>query len=102
MATADTRSAGESTADAAWAARIAAHRDRRPDHWSTEEIGKAPEELVALIGRRRPDDTLLVDDIGGWLSALLETAPAGDQARPRHRAAVTALVAPSRRRRPAS
>ena len=64
--------------DAEWAARIAAHRDRRPDHWTTEEIGGAPDELTKLITDAGADDTVLVDDIGGWLSALLHRAAGAD------------------------
>jgi adenosyl cobinamide kinase/adenosyl cobinamide phosphate guanylyltransferase/NaMN:DMB phosphoribosyltransferase len=66
--------AAEPYADAEWAARVERHRDRRPGGWSTEEIGKAPEDLAALISAAGADDTILVDDIGGWLTALLGVA----------------------------
>ncbi len=89
-----------SATDAVWAGRIAAHRDRRPEHWSTEEIGKAPEELAALVAAAGADETLLVDDIGGWLAALLASTTLLDQgvsqttaADQTPRGAVTALAA---------
>jgi nicotinate-nucleotide--dimethylbenzimidazole phosphoribosyltransferase len=63
--------------DVEWSSRLAAHRDRRPDGWSTEEIGKTPDELSDLIANATAADTILVDDIGGWLSALLDRARAG-------------------------
>jgi adenosylcobinamide kinase/adenosylcobinamide-phosphate guanylyltransferase len=52
--------------DADWSARIAAHRDRRPAHWSTVETRDVPTQL-------RSDATpTLVDDIGGWLTAVMD------------------------------
>jgi nicotinate-nucleotide--dimethylbenzimidazole phosphoribosyltransferase len=52
-----------------WAARIAAHRARRPDAWLTEETGTAPERLAELVADTKPDQTVLVDDLGGWVAA---------------------------------
>ncbi len=46
----------------------------RPEGWSTEEFGKTPDELAAMIANAASTDTILVDDIGGWLRALLERA----------------------------
>jgi len=69
VATAGTATVG----DAEWAARIAAHRQRRPAHWGTEETGGDPARLVALLCEAKPDEVLLVDDLGGWLTALLDT-----------------------------
>src|SRR5581483_10334975 len=66
--------------DAEWTARVAAHRARRPEGWSTEELGGAPERLAELLAGASPDDVLLVDDLGGWLSAAVDTG--GDWARP--------------------
>ncbi len=53
--------------DAAWSARVAAHRDRRPTHWSTIETVDVPTQL-------RSDTTTatLVDDLGGWLTAMMD------------------------------
>src|SRR5215475_4894416 len=56
--------------DPEWAGRIAAHRARRPGHWITEEL-TAPERLIELLGDAKPDDTVLVDDLGGWLTSVL-------------------------------
>jgi adenosylcobinamide kinase/adenosylcobinamide-phosphate guanylyltransferase len=54
-------------ADPAWLQRIAEHRDRRPPHWSTLETDDIATQL-----RRSPDTPTLVDDIGGWLTAMLD------------------------------
>jgi adenosylcobinamide kinase / adenosylcobinamide-phosphate guanylyltransferase len=57
--------------DDAWAARVAAHRARRPRHWSTVESFDLPKQL-------RADDSLstLVDDVGGWLNAAMDRVDA--------------------------
>src|SRR5256885_8740875 len=57
--------------DPEWAARLAAHRARRPATWLTEETGADPRRLVELLGEAKPDQTVLVDDLGGWITALL-------------------------------
>lgn len=54
-------------ADAEMADRIAAHRDRRPADWVTEETTE-----LARVLREHPDATVLVDDLGGWLTARLD------------------------------
>ncbi len=53
--------------DAEWSARIAAHRARRPPHWSTVETEDVPTQL-----RAQPAMPTLVDDIGGWLAAVMD------------------------------
>ncbi|MEU6024494.1 bifunctional adenosylcobinamide kinase/adenosylcobinamide-phosphate guanylyltransferase [Micromonospora sp. NPDC047134] len=65
---------------AEWAARLAAHRDRRPASWSTEETASDPRRLADVIATARADETLLVDDLGGWVTVLLDPAhqPADD------------------------
>jgi adenosylcobinamide kinase/adenosylcobinamide-phosphate guanylyltransferase len=59
--------------DAAWRQRIAEHRGCRPSHWSTVETDDVAGQL-----RRSPDTPTLVDDIGGWLTALLDKRQAWD------------------------
>jgi adenosylcobinamide kinase/adenosylcobinamide-phosphate guanylyltransferase len=59
--------------DAAWPARIAEHRSRRPRHWSTVETDDIATEL-----RRSPRTPTLVDDIGAWLAAALDRHRAWD------------------------
>ena len=50
--------------DAEWAARIAAHRARRPASWTTLET-TAPAELLR-------DGVVLVDSVTTWVAALLD------------------------------
>src|SRR5262249_50642959 len=61
--------------DPEWLARIEAHQRRRPQSWSTEETGADPARLTALLTEAKPDDTLLVDDLGGRVTALPDPAP---------------------------
>ncbi len=60
--------------DPEWRARIEAHQRRRPQSWTTEETGADPARLATLLTEAKPDDTLLVDDLGGWIAALLDPA----------------------------
>jgi adenosylcobinamide kinase / adenosylcobinamide-phosphate guanylyltransferase len=53
--------------DADWSARIAAHRARRPPHWSTVETVDVPTQLRSEVAI-----PTLVDDIGGWLTAVMD------------------------------
>ncbi|MEV0426863.1 bifunctional adenosylcobinamide kinase/adenosylcobinamide-phosphate guanylyltransferase [Micromonospora sp. NPDC050495] len=68
--------------DTEWAARLAVHRARRPGSWTSEETAADPGRLAALIAAAGPNDTLLVDDLGGWVTVLLDPAhqPADDTA----------------------
>ncbi|GAA0567810.1 hypothetical protein GCM10010172_59980 [Paractinoplanes ferrugineus] len=68
--------------DPEWRARIEEHQRRRPQSWSTEETGADPTRLTALLTDAKPDDTLLVDDLGGWVAAVLDPArqPNDDEA----------------------
>lgn len=52
--------------DADWAARVAAHRARRPASWVTVESGDAAQVLRAATG------PVLLDCLGTWLTAQLE------------------------------
>lgn len=55
------------TADPAWAARVAAHRARRPSPWETVEVG-AGGDLAAALGAAT--GVVLVDSLGTWLAGL--------------------------------
>lgn len=57
---------GPTSDDADWSARIAAHRARRPDDWTTVES----HDLVGVLARA--DGHLLVDCLGTWLTAVLD------------------------------
>lgn len=59
--------------DAAWAHRVAEHRDRRPAHWSTIETHDIATQL-----RQSPDTPTLVDDLGIWLTGALDRNNAWD------------------------
>ncbi|MDF1602000.1 bifunctional adenosylcobinamide kinase/adenosylcobinamide-phosphate guanylyltransferase [Nocardioides sp. YIM 152315] len=61
--------------DADWQARIAAHRARRPVHWSTLETG----DLAAALAT---DDAVLVDCLGTWLARLVDDAGLWDSSMP--------------------
>jgi adenosylcobinamide kinase / adenosylcobinamide-phosphate guanylyltransferase len=53
-------------ADPEWAARVAAHRARRPAWWRTAETT----DLAGVLASAR--GTLLIDGIGTWLAAVLD------------------------------
>lgn len=53
--------------DPEWERRIAAHRHRRPPSWRTVETA-----AVATHLRANPTTPTLVDDLGGWLTAVLD------------------------------
>jgi adenosylcobinamide kinase/adenosylcobinamide-phosphate guanylyltransferase len=53
--------------DTPWARRIADHRDRRPVGWSTVESVDVAGSL-----RSEPGTPTIVDDMGGWLTAVLD------------------------------
>ncbi|MEV4657710.1 bifunctional adenosylcobinamide kinase/adenosylcobinamide-phosphate guanylyltransferase [Micromonospora sp. NPDC049301] len=68
--------------DTEWATRLAAHRVRRPGSWSTEETAGDPRRLADVLASAQPNETLLVDDLGGWVTVLLDPdhQPADDVA----------------------
>ncbi|WP_414858548.1 bifunctional adenosylcobinamide kinase/adenosylcobinamide-phosphate guanylyltransferase [Nocardioides sp. Root190] len=54
--------------DADWAARIAAHRVRRPASWTTEET----QDIAGVLDAA--GQPVLVDCLGTWLSAVIDQA----------------------------
>lgn len=60
--------AGPRYDDADWAARIAAHRARRPATWRTAETQDVAGVLAAA------DSPVLVDCLGTWLTAVIDAA----------------------------
>lgn len=61
--------------DADWQERIAAHRARRPAHWSTVETGDLATALTT-------SDAVLVDCLGTWLTRLVDDAGLWDASMP--------------------
>lgn len=57
--------------DDEWAARVSAHRERRPEHWETVETSDVTKQLQSDDA-----DPTLVDDIGGWLTAAMDRTQA--------------------------
>ncbi|MEV1241337.1 bifunctional adenosylcobinamide kinase/adenosylcobinamide-phosphate guanylyltransferase [Nonomuraea sp. NPDC049750] len=58
--------------DGEWAARVRAHRERRPAHWVTVETT----DLAGTI--RAATTPLLVDGLGTWLAAVFDECGAWD------------------------
>ncbi|WP_433510094.1 bifunctional adenosylcobinamide kinase/adenosylcobinamide-phosphate guanylyltransferase [Nonomuraea sp. CA-143628] len=58
--------------DGEWAARVRAHRERRPAHWATVETT----DLAGTI--RAATTPLLVDGLGTWLAAVFDECGAWD------------------------
>jgi len=61
--------------DPDWAARVAAHKARRPIGWRTVETG----DLTTVL--RNASSPLLVDCLGTWLTRVLEDVGAWEQKR---------------------
>ena len=59
--------------DAEWAARVAAHRARRPAWWRTAETTDLAGVLAAARG------AVLIDGIGSWLAAVMDECGAWDR-----------------------
>jgi adenosyl cobinamide kinase/adenosyl cobinamide phosphate guanylyltransferase len=60
--------------DPDWDRRISAHRERRPATWETGECGGDPGLLTGELLRAEPGVTLLVDDVGNWLTSAFDAA----------------------------
>ncbi len=59
---------GADVEDSELTARVAAHRERRPDTWRTIEVGVDSDlELAEVL--RSTDGTILVDSLGPWVAA---------------------------------
>jgi adenosylcobinamide kinase/adenosylcobinamide-phosphate guanylyltransferase len=56
--------------DPEWAARIAAHRDRRPAAWRLRETA----DVAGVLRAADPEETVLVDCLTLWLTAVLDRA----------------------------
>ncbi|MFE3448119.1 bifunctional adenosylcobinamide kinase/adenosylcobinamide-phosphate guanylyltransferase [Nonomuraea sp. NPDC059194] len=59
--------------DPEWAARVAAHRARRPAHWANEETTRLADAIA------RATTPLLVDGLGTWLAAMFDEAGAWEE-----------------------
>lgn len=68
-----------------WAARVRAHRERRPASWETVETV----DLAAALATDRP---VLVDCLGTWLTGVIDAAGAWDDPVDELTAYVTARV----------
>jgi adenosylcobinamide kinase/adenosylcobinamide-phosphate guanylyltransferase len=53
--------------DQSWSARVSAHRERRPAHWLNAETAD-----VATLLREDGTTATLIDDLGGWLTAVMD------------------------------
>jgi adenosylcobinamide kinase/adenosylcobinamide-phosphate guanylyltransferase len=62
-------------ADPEWAARVAIHRARRPDHWDTIET----HDLAAAV--RGAGGAVLIDCLGTWLTSVIDELDGWDQLR---------------------
>jgi len=58
--------------DDSWQRRLERHRRRRPAHWDCREVeGELVRELTTLAA----DEIALVDSLGTWVAAWLESPP---------------------------
>jgi adenosylcobinamide kinase/adenosylcobinamide-phosphate guanylyltransferase len=62
-------------ADPEWAARVAVHRARRPDHWGTIET----HDLAGAL--RASEGAVLIDCLGTWLTSVIDELDGWDQLR---------------------
>ncbi|EFQ83295.1 adenosylcobinamide kinase/adenosylcobinamidephosphate guanylyltransferase [Aeromicrobium marinum DSM 15272] len=64
--------AADAVDDPDWAARVSAHRRRRPEHWLTVET----HDLVAALDGA--EGAVLIDCLGTWVTAQLDELDAWD------------------------
>ncbi len=76
----------EADPDPDWAARLAAHRERRPAAWTTLETRDLATAVAAA------DGPLIVDCLGTWLTALIDADDGWDCSMPVLAARVDAQV----------
>jgi len=62
--------------DPEWAARVDAHRDRRPADWATVETSDVANAL------RRAESPVLIDCLGNWVTAQIDRLGTWDQPLP--------------------
>jgi adenosylcobinamide kinase / adenosylcobinamide-phosphate guanylyltransferase len=55
--------------DVEWQARIQAHRDRRPPHWTLQEV---PQDLTTALAQAPHHGCILIDSLGTWVANTLE------------------------------
>ncbi len=79
--------------DRDWAARVAAHRARRPAWWRTAETT----DLAGVLASAR--GAVLIDGIGTWLAAVLDECDAWGGAREKVTGRITELIAAWRQAR---
>ena len=65
---------GEGT-DAGWNARIAAHRDRRPEHWTTVETA----DVATALHEVPQGGCVVVDCVATWLTRVVDDAGAWEE-----------------------
>jgi len=59
--------------DPEWAARVAAHQSRRPDHWVTAETHDLADAVTAAEG------AVLIDCLGTWLTSTIDELDGWDR-----------------------
>ncbi|MCD2196517.1 bifunctional adenosylcobinamide kinase/adenosylcobinamide-phosphate guanylyltransferase [Actinomycetospora endophytica] len=67
-----TARAVDPTSDPEWADRIAVHRARRSSRWDT--VVDPDGTVTASVVQERTDVAVLVDDLGTWVTGLLDDA----------------------------
>lgn len=60
--------------DEEWGARVAEHRRRRPEHWTTIETG----DVAEVLTHAARGDVVLVDCLTLWLTRVMDDAGAWD------------------------
>ncbi|MCV7225042.1 bifunctional adenosylcobinamide kinase/adenosylcobinamide-phosphate guanylyltransferase [Mycolicibacterium komossense] len=69
--------ADDASAGSDWSARVSAHRQRRPQNWTTTETTDVATELRQFGGT-----PTLIDDVGNWLTAAMDRREAWEHRGP--------------------